>query len=109
MGYALWFGIVILAFAIMHYFTELNSRQKAIISMIITLLIAGAVAYNVQSDRDRDRVSAIELQYRQGKTLHCKGVDVNESTFSYSIGTQSFIGLKETPYYQQIFNARECQ
>jgi hypothetical protein len=109
MGYIVWFGIVLLLFAWMHYFTELSGRQKGIISAFVTLLVAGAVAYNIKSDRDRDHVNAVELKYRSGETLVCRGVEVNASTFDYSVGTQSFIGLKGTPRYQQIFNARECR
>lgn len=109
MGYALWFGIVVLAFVLMHYFTELTGRQKGIISLIAAILVAGAIAYNIKSDRERDHVTAIELKYRSGETLVCRGVEVNATTFGYSVGTQSFIGNKGTLHYQQIFNARECE
>lgn len=109
MGYLLWFGIVVLAFAWMHYFTELSARQKGTISAVVTLLIAGAIAYNVRSDREREHITAIELKYRSGQTLVCGRVEVNATTFDYSVGTQSFIGLKGTPHYQRIFNARECE
>lgn len=109
MGYVLWFGIVVLAFVLMHYFTELTGRQKGIISLIAAILVAGAIAYNIKSDRERAHVIAIELQYRHGEKLMCQGVEVNASTFSYSDGTQSFIGNKGTPHYQRIFNARECE
>lgn len=109
MGYLLWFGIVALLFALMHYFTELSGKQKGIITLIAALAVAGAVAYNIHSDRERDRVSAIELKYRSGETIVCRGVEVNATTFGYSVGTQSFIGNKGTPHYQRIFNARECE
>ncbi len=109
MGYLLWFGIVVLLFAWMHYFTELSGRQKGIISAFVTLLVAGAVAYNIAADREREHVAQVELKYRSGGTLVCNGVEVNATTFDYSIGTQSFIGLKGTPRYQQIFSARECR
>lgn len=109
MGYGLWFGIVVLLFAWMHFFTELSSKQKGTITLAITLLISAAIAYNVAADRDRAHVTDIELRYRHGETLRCAGVEVNASTFDYSDGTQSFVGLKATPYYQQIFNVRECQ
>lgn len=109
MGYLLWFGIVALLFAWMHYFTELSTKQKGIISLVITLIISGAVAYNIKSDRDREHVIAVELKYRSGEKLMCEGVEVNASTFSYSVGTQSFVGNKGTPHYQRIFNARECE
>lgn len=109
MGYLLWFALVVLAFVLMHYFTELTGKQKGIITLIVTLFVAGAVVYNIKSDREREHVMSVELKYRNGETLVCQGVEVNATTFSYSIGTQSFIGNKGTPHYQRIFNARECR
>lgn len=109
MAYLLWFGIVALVFALMHYFTELTGRQKGLISLVVTLIIAGAIAYNIAANRDREHVTQIELRYRHGETLTCAGVDVNASTFDYSVGTQSFVGLKGTSRFQQIYNARECE
>lgn len=109
MGYVLWFGIVALLFAWMHYFTELRGTHKAIISGIVALLISGAIAYNIAADRDREQVTAIEQKYRSGETLVCNGVEVNALSFGYSVGTQSFVGNKGTRHYQQIFNARECE
>lgn len=109
MGYLVWFGIVALVFALMHYFTELSGKQKGMISLVVTLVIAAAIAYNIQSDRDRAKVSAIELKYERGETLLCQGIEVNSTTFGYSVGTQSFVGNRGTKHYQQIINARECQ
>lgn len=109
MGYLLWFGIVALVFALMHFFTELTARQKGLISLIVTLIIAGAIAYNIRSNADREHVISIELKYRHGKSVTCQGVEVNATEFSYSDGTQSFVGNKGTSHYQQIFNVRECQ
>lgn len=109
MAYGLWFGIVIALFVIMHYFTELNGRQKGVISLIAAVLIAGAIAYNIQSDREREQVSAIELKYQRGETVVCQGTEINSTTFSYSVGTQSFVGNKGTPHFQQIYNVRECE
>lgn len=109
MGYLLWFGVVALVFVVMHYFTELTGRQKGSISFGLILLIAGAIVYNMKSDQEREHVTGIELKYRHGETVKCRGVDVNASEFSYSDGTQSFIGNKGTAHYQQIFNLRECQ
>jgi membrane protein implicated in regulation of membrane protease activity len=109
MGYLVWFGIVALVFAVMHYFTELGTKQKGLISVVLTLIISGAVAYNIAADRERDKILATELKFRGGETLQCRGIDVNTTTFDYSVGTQSFIGLKGTKHYQQIINARECE
>ena len=109
MGYLLWFGIVVLLFAWMHYFTELGTKQKTLISAVLTLIISGAIAYNIAADRDREKVIRVEQQYRSGETLMCRDTEVNATTFDYSVGTQSFVGLKGTKHYQQIINARECE
>lgn len=109
MGYVLWFGVVVVLFAIMHYFTELSGRQKGAISLVLMLLIAGAIAYNLKKDQEREQITKIELKFRHGEKVVCQGTDVNASEFSYSDGTQSFIGNKGTPHYQQIFNLLECQ
>ncbi|AFV97922.1 MULTISPECIES: hypothetical protein [unclassified Sulfuricurvum] len=109
MGYLVWFGIVALVFALLHYFTELSGKQKGIISLVVTLIITAAIMYNVSMDRDRAKVSEVELKYQQGETLVCRGIEVNNSTFGYSVGTQSFVGNRGSKHYQQIINARECQ
>jgi len=109
MGYLVWFGIVALVFAVMHYFTELGAKQKTVISLVLTLIISGAIAYNIAADRDRAKVVTIEQKFRSGETLICHGTEVNTTTFDYSVGTQSFVGLKGTLHYQQIINARECE
>ncbi|MBD3809497.1 MAG: hypothetical protein IE884_03115 [Sulfuricurvum sp.] len=109
MGYLLWFGIVVVLFAWMHYFTELVTNQKILVSAVLTLIISGAILYNIAADRDREKVIRVEQQYRSGETLICRGTEVNATTFDYSVGTQSFVGLKGTKHYQQIINARECE
>jgi len=109
MGYLVWFGIVALVFALLHYFTELSGKQKGIISLVVTLIITAAIMYNVSMERDRAKVSEVELKYQQGETLVCRGIEVNNSTFGYSVGTQSFVGNRGSKHYQQIINARECQ
>jgi hypothetical protein len=109
MGYLVWFGIVVVVFVWMHYFTALTSKQKGIISLVVTLIVIGAIGYNIKSDAESKHVASIELKFNNGETFRCKGVQVNNKDFSYSIGTQSFIGNQGARYYQQIFNARECE
>ncbi|MFZ2888959.1 hypothetical protein [Sulfuricurvum sp.] len=108
-SYAVWFGIVVLLFVWMHYFTELGTKQKTVISAVLTFIISSAIAYNIASDHDREKVMGVEQKFRSGETLICRGTEVNATTFDYSVGTQSFIGLKGTKHYQQIINARECE
>lgn len=109
MAYLLWFGLVAFIFILMHYFTELNARRKGIISLCVALIIAGAIVYNMKSDAQRQHITSIELKFNNGETVNCKQVHVNKKEFSYSVGTQSFIGNKDSKYAWQIFSASECE
>jgi hypothetical protein len=109
MGYLLWFGIVVFIFVMMHYFTELSGRQKGSVSLVVTLIVTAAIAYNVKSDAQSKHIGTIELRFTNGEILICNNVKVNNKEFTYSVGTQSFIGNKESRYSQQIFSAQECE
>lgn len=109
MGYLLWFGIVVIVFIWMHYFTALSSKLKWIISGTLVLVIGNAILYNIMNDLESKHIATIELKFNNGETLECNTVSVNNKTFTYSVGTQSFIGNKESRYGQQIISATECQ
>jgi len=48
------------------------------------------------------------IKFNQNKTIVCDGIDVNTTNFSLSIGTYTFIGLKNTPNYGQMISASTC-
>ena len=93
----------------MHYFTELNMQQKLTIALILLGGITGAILYNNYTHAQQEKLLDIQTRYEQGKTIHCQGVDVNQSTHSLSIGTFTFIGKENTPYYAQMISASTCQ
>jgi hypothetical protein len=49
------------------------------------------------------------LKFKQSKTIDCKGIDVNNSNYTLSIGTYTFIGKKDTPNYDQMISASTCK
>jgi hypothetical protein len=101
--------VVVLLLVVLHYFTELNARQKGGAVFVLALLVGGAIAYNnyteAQSAHERD----IELRYNQGETVVCDGIEVNASNFSLSIGTQTFIGKEGSGHYNRMFRVSECR
>ena len=109
MAYLLWFVIVGLIFVWMHYFTELSGRQKGVISLIVTLIIAGGIGYNAQSNAESRHISEVELKFRKGEVLRCNDINVTNKSFTYSVGTQSFIGNEDSRYPQQIISTQECK
>lgn len=108
MSYIFGLAVVALFFTIMHYFTELDARQKITATVVLTLLVAGAILYNSYTEAERNHILAVELKYSQNRDILCGETNVNKSTFSYSVGTQTFIGRKNTPYYNQMYSVDQC-
>jgi len=109
MSYIIGLIVVVLFFVALHYFTELNYSQKLGISLGVAAVIGGAYGYNRMSDAQRQHTLEIELKYQQNKTVVCEGIDVNKTYFSYSVGTQTFIGREGTAHYGRMLNASKCQ
>ena len=51
----------------------------------------------------------VVLKFKQNKTVNCNGIDVNNSQYTLSIGTYTFIGKENTPHYSQMISVTECQ
>lgn len=105
------FGLVVVAlfFLSMHYFTELNKKQKTIITSFILVLILGAIAFNISSSKKRARMMQIVNSYNQDKTIDCNGITINSKLYDLSTGTYTFIGRKDTPNYGQMISASSCE
>ncbi len=105
------FGLVVVAlfFMALHYFTELGGKEKAMVTAVVFLIIGGAVAYNAYTDAQRTKIGEIERRFNQGKILECNGISVSNATFTYSVGTQTFIGNEGSEHYQTMISALECR
>ncbi len=104
-------GLVIVGFFFLalKYFTELSKKQEIIIGAIITVLIFGAIAFNSYSTQQRESMLSAVLKFKQSKTINCNGIDINNSNYTLSIGTYTFIGKKDTPNYGQMVSASTCK
>ncbi len=104
-------GLVIVGFFFLslHYFTELTKSQKAIVTAIVLVIVLGAIAFNAYSTAQREKMLNVVLKFKQSKTVHCNGVDVNNSNYTLSTGTYTFIGKKNTPNYAQMISASSCE
>ncbi len=109
MAYIAGLVIVGLFFLVLHYFTELNKNQKIIITIVIFSIVLGAIAFNTYSNAQRDNMLNVVMKFNQGKTVNCNGVDVNNTNYTISIGTYTFIGKEKTPNYGQMISASNCK
>ena len=104
-------GLVIvgLLFLAIKYFTQLTTKQEITIGAIIALLIFGAIAFNSYNNAQQESMLNAVLKFKQSKTIDCKGIDVNNSNYTLSIGTYTFIGKENTPNYSQMISASTCK
>ena len=109
MAYIFGLVIVILLFVALHYFTELKNSQKIIIATFILVIISAAIAFNSYSSSQRDNMIHVVTKFKQNKTLKCDTIDVNNSNYTLSIGTYTFIGKENTPHYGQMISVSQCK
>ena len=109
MAYILGLVVVALFFLSMHYFTELNHKQKLATTALSLLIIFGAIAFNTYASAQRDNMMAVVTAFNQNKTVECDGIKVNKKVYDLSTGTFTFIGRKNTPNYGQMISASSCK
>ena len=108
MSYIIGFVVVGVFFLLLHLFSEVTKLQKIAFSSILLVIILGAIAYNNYTTKQRDLMMQSIIKFNQNKTIQCDGVDVNKTNYSLSIGTYTFIGLKNKPNYGQMISASTC-
>ena len=109
MGYIYGLIVVGLLFVTLHYFTELNHKQKFGISLLLGLLVLFAYLYNSHSQAQQERILKSVRDFENGKTLICAGKEINSTNYTLSVGTYTFIGKKNTPYYSDMVSVSACQ
>jgi hypothetical protein len=105
------FGIIvlILLFVVLHFFTEIALKEKIGAVVVIGLLVISAYWYNQNSEERRLHLENVLLEFTRGQTITCNTTEVNNSEFSYSSGTQTFLGLKESAMYGRIISLDQCK
>jgi len=101
------FGITL--FLGLHYFTELTKNQKISIFIAVLAVVFSAVAYNNYNSMKTKTMMDAVLRFNQNKTIKCDGIDVNNTNFTLSVGTYTFIGKKNTPNYEKMVSASQCK
>lgn len=109
MAYILGLIITGVFFLVLHYFTELNKTQKSIVTAVVAGVIIFAIGFNAYSDKQNQNMVTVVTQFKQGQNIVCDGKDVNNTNFTLSTGTFTFIGRKDTPYYGQMISGSTCK
>lgn len=109
MAYLAGLVIVGLFFLVLHYFTELTKREKLLVTAVVLTIVLSAIAYNTYTKAQTQKMNSVVMKFNQHKTVKCDGVDVNDTYYTLSIGTYTFIGKENTPNYTQMISASTCE
>ncbi|MCW8953731.1 MAG: hypothetical protein OQK48_02180 [Sulfurimonas sp.] len=109
MAYIAGFVIVGFFFLALHYFTELTKYQKSLITAVVLAIVLSAIAYNIYSTSQREKMLNAVMKYNQNKTIICDGIEVNNENYTLSIGTYTFIGKENTSNYGRMISASTCE
>lgn len=109
MAYLLGIILTLILFSAFYFFTEIPLKQKLMIFSSFTILILGAIYFNNLEAKQRDKISNMVILFQQGKNIQCNTMEVNSSNFTLSVGTFTFIGKRDTPYFGQMFSLSKCQ
>lgn len=108
MAYLAGLVIVGLFFLSLHYFTELNKKQKTLVTAIVLAVVLSAIGFNKYSSLQRENMLNVVMKFNQGKTIKCDNEDVSNKEYTLSIGTYTFIGKEGTPNYGKMISASTC-
>lgn len=102
---------VLLLVVALFNFTELAASAKIGLTVVLFGLVGAGIAYEQQMSEAREHVQSVALKYQQHRPITCDGidVDVNQSTFSFSEGTYSFIGRTGTPFEGLLLSLEQCR
>ena len=109
MAYIIGIIVVILFFLAMRYFTEFDTYKQISVTVVVLSIVSIAVIYNKYTNQENQKILDATLKYKQGKTIHCNGKNINSTTYSLSIGTYTFIGREGTPNAQEMISASSCE
>lgn len=109
MAYIFGIALLVLLFIVLHFFTEISLKEKLYTTAIFAVLILGAYSYNYLNEQRRLHLEDVLLHFNNGKNISCNEFDVNNTEFSYSSGTQTFLGKKESKMQGRIISLDSCQ
>lgn len=109
MSYFIPLVIVFLLFLILHYFTELDTKQKIQTLVTVAIISILAVLYNNYTNVQRDRVLEVINSFNQGKSILCEDIEVSKDNFTLSVGTYTFIGKKDSSFNGKMISASKCK
>jgi len=109
MAYIIGFILIAIFFLALHYFTELNILDKFSVIATVLSIIAIAIMFNEYNDKKNTNMMNVVKKFNQNKTVKCEGIDVNNSNYTLSVGTYTFIGKQNSSVRDEMISASDCE
>ncbi len=84
----------------------LSKSLKGFVITMLVLALAIAVLFEYANSQSDKKSRPTLTAFKQGKSLHCSGNDINNKTYSYEPGTSSFQPLIHV--VGETFSLSEC-
>ncbi|MCH9813368.1 MAG: hypothetical protein K0U47_05425 [Epsilonproteobacteria bacterium] len=84
------FLIIVVAF-LLSKTDIMTPRTKTILFTVVMTIVSAAILYEFMFSKKEQNNRVLINAFKQGKTLQCKEVDVNQSNYLLETGTLSFM------------------
>lgn len=76
---------------------------------MVLAILSIAIMFNEYQNQEADKTRAVATKFKQGKTVKCNDLDINNEFYTLSVGTYTFIGKENTPNAGEMISASDCE
>lgn len=87
---------------------KLNKKNISLLGILLLFSIILMCVYNYFLEDKTRQYSLIITAFDRGDTLECGEIAVNNTSFTFTNGTLSFMGKQGTKYYYKSIYIDEC-
>ena len=104
-------GLIIIGlfFLALNYFTNLTHSEKVSVIIVVLSILSIAIMYNEYTKQENQKLLDVTKRFNQNRTIKCDTVDVNNTNYTLSIGTYTFIGKENSPFSGDMISASDCE
>lgn len=100
--------LLLLIITLLFVSKRIEKTTKLFLAGIIALVVLLGVGYTVWQKRALQQQQENYAAFMMGQSIYCDGVEVNSSRFTYSEGTRTFIGKKDSNVFTKMISLKRC-
>lgn len=108
MLYLVGFVLFFLFLTLLFLSQRVSKQTKVVVALLLIVITVVASVYTWYQKQKDEQIRTNYAAFKMGKSIFCNGIEVNSSRFTYSEGTQTFIGKKGSDVYTTMLSLRHC-